>query len=263
MSNISNPNIHPTAIIDSTANIHESVSVGPYSIIGADVSLGADCVVGPHVVINGPSTIGTGNRFFQFASIGEECQDLKYNNEPTQLVIGNDNTFREGCTVHRGTIQDNSVTIIGNNNLIMNYVHIAHDCIVGDNCILAGYSGIAGHVKLGNNIILGGYTAVHQFCNIGSYAMTGMCSAVNMDIPAFVTVSGNLAEAAGMNYEGMKRRGYSKHLIQALRKSYKLVYRDGLKLNEAIEQLAEYEKEYSEVKVFADSLRASTRGIVR
>lgn len=260
---MTSPNIHPTAVVDGRARIHETVTIGAYSIIGADVTMDEGNVVGPHVVINGPSTIGKNNRFFQFASIGEQCQDLKYNDEPTQLIIGDDNTFREGCTVHRGTIQDDGKTIVGNGNLIMNNVHIAHDCVVGNNCILAGFSGIAGHVKLGDSIILGGYTGVHQFCSIGSYAMTSMCSAVNMDVPAFVTVSGNMAQPAGMNYVGMKRRGYSKELIQALRKSYKAVYRDGLKIEEALEKINEYEQEFDEVKLFADSIRASTRGIIR
>ncbi|MDX1409022.1 MAG: acyl-ACP--UDP-N-acetylglucosamine O-acyltransferase, partial [Saprospiraceae bacterium] len=183
--------IHPTAIIDPAAELAEEVQVGPYSVIGPDVKIGAGTVIAPHVVINGPTTIGRNNRIFQFASVGEECQDKKYKGEPTRLEIGDDNVIRESVTIHRGTIQDNSLTRIGSRNLLMAYVHVAHDCMVGDDCIFANNASIAGHAHVGNGVILGGMTGVHQFCKIGSYSMTSGCSFVTKDIPAYVMAAGN------------------------------------------------------------------------
>lgn len=255
--------IHPTAIVDPKAELASGVEIGPYSIIGSGVRIGSGTRIGPHVVMRGPTTIGRDNRIFQFASVGEDCQDKKYKGEPTELVIGERNVIREGCTLHRGTVQDQGVTRIGSDNLLMAYVHIAHDCVVGDGTIFANNATIAGHVHVGDGVILGGFTAVHQFVHIGAWAMTAFSSAVNQDIPAFVMVRGNMAEAHGMNFEGMKRRGYSAEVIAALRNAYKTVYLRGLKIEEALAQLEADAASMPEVKLFVDSIRTSTRGIVR
>ncbi len=255
--------IHPTAIVDPKAELASGVEIGPYSIIGPGVRIGSGTRIGPHVVMRGPTTIGRDNRIFQFASVGEDCQDKKYKGEPTELVIGERNVIREGCTLHRGTVQDKGVTRIGSDNLLMAYVHIAHDCVVGDGTIFANNATIAGHVHVGDGVILGGFTAVHQFVHIGAWAMTAFSSAVNQDIPAFVMVRGNMAEAHGMNFEGMKRRGYSAEVIAALRNAYKTVYLRGLKIEEALAQLEADAASMPEVKLFVDSIRTSTRGIVR
>lgn len=255
--------IHATAIVDPKAELASGVEIGPYSIVGPGVRIDSGTVIGPHVVLRGPTTIGRDNRIFQFSSVGEDCQDKKYNGEPTTLVIGDRNVIREGCTLHRGTIQDAGSTIIGSDNLFMAYVHIAHDCVVGNDTIFANNATIAGHVHVGNSVILGGFTAVHQFCHIGAYAMSGFASAINQDVPAFVMVRGNMAAPHGMNFEGMKRRGYSSELIALLRNAYKTVYMRGLKIEEALVQLEADAAMSAELQVFVDSIRASTRGIVR
>lgn len=255
--------IHPSAIVDPKAELATDVEVGPFSIIGPDVQIDSGTVIGPHVVVRGPTRIGKGNRIFQFASVGEDCQDKKYKGEPTRLEIGDNNIIREGATLHRGTVQDNSLTRVGSNNLFMAYVHIAHDCIVGDNCIFANNASIAGHVHVGDGVILGGFTGVHQFCKIGSFAMTSLYSVVNMDIPAFVMVQGYPARARGMNFEGMKRRGYSKELISQLRAAYRTLYRSGLTLAEALARLQEEAGDSAEMAMLLDSLQRSERGIVR
>ena len=254
--------IHPQAIVDKTAQIAEDVEIGPWSYIGPNVTIDSGTVVSPHVVINGPTTIGKGNRIFQFASVGEDCQDKKYNGEPTRLEIGDNNVIRENCTIHRGTIQDESVTKIGNGNLMMAYVHIAHDCVVGDDNIFANNATLAGHVKVAYGAILGGFTGIHQFCEVGPYSMASMGSMVVKDMPAFVMVSGDTAKAHGMNFEGMKRRGYSKETIATLRKAYKTVYRQGLTLKVALTQLELLEPS-AELQLFIDTLKSSSRGIVR
>lgn len=255
--------IHPQAIVDPSARLAEDVEVGPWTLIGPDVEIGAGTVIGPHVVIRGPTTIGQHNRIFQFCSIGEDCQDKKYNGEPTRLVIGDHNVIREGCTLHRGTVQDQSVTTVGNHNLLMAYVHIAHDCIVGDHIIMANNATIAGHVRVGNGAILGGYTTVHQFCHLGAWSMSAANSAVFKDIPAYVMVGGNPASAHGMNFEGMRRRGFSPDLLAALRRAYKVVYRQGLTLQDALKALEEPALQFPEIALYRDSILASTRGITR
>lgn len=255
--------IHRTAIIDDKAYLADDVEVGPYSIIGANVEIGSGSVIGPHVVVRGPTRLGKNNRIFQFSSVGEDCQDKKYNGEPTRLEIGDNNIIRECVTIHRGTIQDNSVTQIGDNNLLMAYVHIAHDCVVGNDNIFANNASVAGHVHVGNGVILGGITGVHQFCHIGDFAMTAGCSLIIKDVPAYVMVGGNPAAAHGMNYEGMKRRGWSKELINVLRRAYKTVYREGKTLTEAIELLEKQAPDFPELAVFIASLRGSPRGITR
>jgi len=255
--------IHPSAIIDPTARIGNDVSIGPYSIIGADVEIGDETWVGPHVVINGPTVIGKKNRIFQFASVGEECQDLKYKGEPTRLVIGDGNTIREFTTLHRGTIQDSEETRIGNNGLFMAYSHVAHDCIIGDHVILANGSQVAGHCEIGNHAILGGNTGVHQFCQIGQHAFVGAGSTVLKDIPAFVTVQGFPAIPHGMNFEGLKRRGFSKEALRSLRYAYKVVYREGKTVKEALAELEDSVDTAPEMQIFIESIRNSRRGITR
>lgn len=253
--------IHPSAIIDPSAKIAEGVEVGPFSIIGADVEIGEGTVIGPHVIVRGPTKIGKNNRIFQFSSIGEECQDKKYNGEPTTLVIGDNNVFREACTFHRGTIQDNSTTIVGSNNLFMVNVHVAHDAIIGSNCILANDTNVAGHVKIGDWAILGGSTQVHQFCQIGAHAMCGAGTVVLKDIPAYVMSQGYPATPHGINTEGLKRRGYSAESISAIRSAYKTLYRQGLTLVEALEELNKVDD--AGVRLLVDSLNSATRGIIR
>lgn len=256
--------IHPTAIIDPQARLHDSVCVGAYSIIGAQVTLGEGCVIGAHVVIDGFTRMGARNRVFQFASIGAECQDLKYAGEETWLEIGDDNTIREACSLHRGTAQDQGLTKIGNRNLLMVNTHIAHDCVVGDDNIFANNVGVAGHVQVGNSVIIGGNSGIHQFCQIGSYSMVGGGSLILKDVPAFVMASGNPAAAHGMNYEGMRRRGWSPQTINALRLAFKTVYKQGLTTVQAIETLQnEVLPHYPEVGFLIDSLLSSKRGIVR
>ena len=255
--------IHPQALVDSKAELAEDVQVGPFAIIGPEVKIGAGTVVGPHATLKGPTTIGMRNRIFQFASVGEDCQDKKYKGESTELVIGDDNIIREGVTLHRGTFQDRGITHIGSNNLFMCYVHVAHDCVVGDNIVMANNTAIAGHVHIGNGAILGGGTLVHQFCRIGQFAMTAAGTVVLQDIPAFVTCSGNRAEAHGMNIEGMRRRGVDSDVINRLREAYKTVYRRGLTLDQAITELDQNNAGCAEVDAFLDSLKSSQRGIVR
>lgn len=255
--------IHPQAIVEAGAQIGENVTIGPWTYIGEGVIIGDNCEINSHVVIKGPTAIGKGNRFFQFASIGEECQDLKYDGEITELVIGDNNTFRESCTIHRGTIQDNSITQIGSNNLFMAYAHIAHDCIVGNNCIMANNASLAGHVHLGDNVILGGMSGIHQFCHIGPHSFIAANALVLKDVPAFVMASGQPAKPFGLNSEGLKRRGFEKETIANIKRAYKQVYRKGLTVAEALESVKELAEKTPEVNVFTDIVKNSTRGIIR
>lgn len=255
--------IHPTAIIDPAAVLAPDVEVGAYSLIGPDVKIGAGTVIGPHVVINGHTTIGERNHIFQFASVGEAGQDKKYRGEPTRLEIGDDNVIREYCSIHRGTTQDAGLTRVGSRNLLMSSVHVAHDCMIGDDNIIATGSGVSGHVHIGDSVILGGMTGVHQFCRISSHAMTAGCSLVVKDVPAYVMVGGNPSKAFGMNYEGMRRRGWSAETINTLKRAYRIVYRDGLTLEVAIVEAEKLLADCPEVGLFLESLKASTRGIVR
>ena len=255
--------IHPTAIIDASARLGERVSVGPYSIIGADVEIGDDTWIGPHVVINGPTRIGRENRIYQFASLGDAPQDKKYAGEKTRLEIGDRNVIRECCTVNRGTVQDRGVTTIGNDNWIMAYVHIAHDCDVRDNTILANNASLAGHVRIEDYAILGGFTLVHQFCAVGAHAFSGMGSAIGKDVPPYVMVSGNPAHPHGLNSEGLKRRGFTPEAISGLRRAYKVLYRSGQRLEDALGQLEGMSEECPEIGPMVTFLRNQTRGILR
>ncbi|PVZ20752.1 MULTISPECIES: acyl-ACP--UDP-N-acetylglucosamine O-acyltransferase [unclassified Pseudomonas] len=255
--------IDPRAIIDPSAKIADGVEVGPWSIVGADVEIGEGTVIGPHVVLRGPTRIGKFNRIYQFSSVGEDTPDLKYKGEPTTLVIGDHNVIREGVTIHRGTVQDRGETTLGDHNLIMAYAHIGHDSVIGNHCILVNNTALAGHVHVGDYAILSGYTLVHQYVHIGAHAFSGMGTAIGKDVPAFVTVFGNPAEARSMNFEGMRRRGFSEPCMQALRRAYKTVYREGLTIEQAIAALHGPALQHPEVAIFRDSVAQSNRGITR
>ncbi|TXJ09730.1 MAG: acyl-ACP--UDP-N-acetylglucosamine O-acyltransferase [Acinetobacter sp.] len=256
--------IHPTAIIHPSAKIAADVQIGAYSIIGENVSIASGTIVHSHVVIAGYTRIGQHNQIFQFSSVGERCQDLKYNGEETWLEIGDYNTIREHCTLHRGTVQDQGLTKIGDHNLLMVNTHVAHDCMIGSHNIIANNVGIAGHVHVGDYVLLGGNSGIHQFCRIDSYSMVGGASLILKDVPAFVMVSGNPAHAHGMNFEGMRRKGWSKETIGGLRQAYKILYRSNLTTQDAVERIRnEILPQVVEVQLLLDSLQHSTRGIVR
>lgn len=260
--------IHPTAIIHPGAQLDSTVEVGPYSVIGEHVRIDAGTKVGPHVVIEGHTTIGRDNVFYQFGSIGAAPQDKKYVDEPTQLTIGDRNTIREFVTFNRGTVQDEGITSIANDNWIMAYVHIAHDCRLGSNIIMANNASVAGHVHIGDWVFLGGFTTVHQFCRIGAHAMTAFTAAVSQDVPPYVTAAGNRAVPMGINSEGLRRRGFTSEQIMAIKRGYKLVFRAGLSLDEsvaALEREAEKSPFASEQLALLREflLNATDRGIIR
>lgn len=255
--------IHSTAVISPKAKLGNNVTVGPFCVIGDDVVLGDDCRLESHVVIKGPSRIGKGNQFYQFCSIGEDCQDKKYAGEPTELIIGDNNIFREGVSVHRGTIQDQSITKIGSDNLFMVNSHVAHDCVLGSNIVVANNVAIAGHVEIGDYVILGGNTAIHQFCKIGSHAFTGGGAIILRDVPPFVMVSGIKHIPQGINSEGLRRRGFGKETIMAIKRAYKAIYREGNTVDEAIRKLAPMAESHPEVGGLITFLAQSDRGIIR
>lgn len=255
--------IDPRAIIDPGARIADHVRIGPFTIIGPDVEIGTGTEIASHVVVKGPTRIGERNRIFQFSSIGEDTPDLKYKGERTRLVIGNDNIIREGVTIHRGTVQDRAETTIGDHNLLMAYVHIGHDSVIGNHCILVNNASLAGHVRIGDWAILSGYTLVHQFCQIGAHSFSGMGSGIGKDVPAFMMVYGNPAEPRGINSEGLRRRGFSSEQITVVRRAYKILYRQGLTTEAALEVLREQSGEYPELNLLVASLEQSRRGIVR
>ena len=263
MTTGSESEIHPQAIVDPAAKLGEGVRVGPWSWIGPDVEIGDGTEILSHVVIKGPTRIGRNNRIFQFSSVGEECQDKKYQGEPTTLIIGDDNVIRESCTIHRGTVQDRGETRIGNGNLFMAYVHVAHDCVIGDHTILANCATLAGHVDVDDYVILGGGTMVHQFCHLGQHCMSAGGSIVLKDVPAYVMASGQSAGAHGLNIEGLKRRGFSKEALHALRRAYRVIYRDGNTLEQAIAILEQDFDQSAEVQTLVHTLRRAERGIVR
>lgn len=260
-------NIHPTAIIHEGAVVHPSATVGAYSIVGASVVVGAGTKIGPHCVIEGRTTIGADNHIFQFASLGAQPQDKKYAGEPTELIIGDRNTIREFCTFNTGTSQDAGVTRIGSDNWIMAYVHIAHDCVVGNNTILANNATLAGHVHLGDWVILGGLTGVHQFVKIGAHAMAGFASRVAQDVPPFMMIEGNPLAVRGFNIEGLRRRGFTSGRLKAIKLMHKLLYRQGLTLEAAQQEIAQLSVQIPEAAQDIELMRAflasSTRGIAR
>lgn len=255
--------IHPTAIVDSKAQLASDVEIGPYSIIGPNVQIDSGTKVGPHVVVSGHTSIGKNNQIFQFSSLGAAPQDKKYNNEPTKLEIGDNNTIREFCTFNLGTVQDKGTTVIGSNNWIMAYVHVAHDCHIANNTILANNSSLAGHVDIHDYAILGGFTLIHQFCKVGSHVITAVGSVVFKDIPPYVTAAGYDAKPHGINSEGLKRRGFTPENITAIKRAYKTLYRQSLTLEEAKTVLSSQALDHQELKVMLDFLSLSTRGIVR
>lgn len=255
--------IHPTAIVSEKADIADGVEIGPYTIIGDNVEIGSGTRVGSHVVINGPTKIGKDNRIYQYASVGEDPQDKKYAGEPTKLIVGDRNTIREFCTISRGTAHGDGETQIGNDNLFMAYVHIAHDCVIGDQTVFANNATLAGHVSVGDWVIFGGFSGVHQFCKVGAHAFVGMYAAINRDVPAYLMVSGYPAVPKGINSEGLKRRGYSPEQIRNIKDAYRLVYRKGLKFADAVEEIVGRADNQPELGLFLESLRSSERGIVR
>ena len=255
--------IHPSAIIDPGAILAEDVSVGPFTIIGPEVEIGSGTTIGPHVVIRGPSRIGRENRIFQFASVGEDPQDKKYQGEVTRLEIGHRNVVREYCTIHRGTAQDQSLTRIGSDNLLMAYTHVAHDCVIGDGVIMANGASLAGHVSVDDYAILGGFSLVHQFCRIGRHSFSGMGSVISRDIPPYVMVGGSPTKPRGINNVGMERRGYDAEAILQIKRAFKVIYKSRLKLEEAIEHLAAMAEQSPEILPILEFLQQSGRSIIR
>jgi len=259
--------IHSTALVDPAACLDTSVTVGPYAVIGPDVRIGADTTVGAHCVIEGHTTIGQGNHIFQFASLGAQPQDKKYAGEPTRLLIGDRNTIREFCTFNTGTAQDQGLTQVGNDNWIMAYVHIAHDCVVGNHTVLANNATLAGHVKVGDHAILGGLTGVHQFTHIGAHVMAGFASHISQDVPPFMLVDGNPLSVRGYNLEGLRRRGFSPQRLQAVKQMHKLLYRQGLTLEAARQAIAALDVQYpeaaSDIQALTSFIASSTRGLAR
>lgn len=255
--------IHESAIVDSNANLAEDVEVGPYSIIGNSVTIGSGTVIGPHVVIKGTTEIGKNNQIYQFSSIGGDPQDKKYAGEDTQLIIGSNNVIRENCTISRGSAQGGGVTIVGNDNWIMAYVHIAHDCLVGDHTIFANAATLAGHVTIEDYAILGGFSNIHQFCRVGAHSFLAMSSIVAMDVPPFVMAAGHNAVPHGINSEGLKRRGFSKEALQAIRKAYKIIYKSSMKLKDARHEVLKIAEKHPELEILGNFLGTSERGIIR
>lgn len=255
--------IHPTAIIDPAAKLGADVQVGPYSVIGPNVEIGEGTRIGPHVVIEGHTSIGRDNEIFQFCSIGAQPQDKKYDLEDTRLEIGDRNTIREFCSFNVGTAQDAGATRMGNDNWIMAYVHVAHDCQVGNNTIFANNATLAGHVHVGDWAILGGFTGVHQFVRVGAHAFCGVGTVLLQDLPPFVTVSGNPASPHGINSEGLKRRGFSAEDLRVIKRAYRSLYREGLSLDEARQAIAEAAQGCEALVPFAEFIAVSNRGLVR
>tara|TARA_B100000902_G_scaffold380194_1_gene415338 strand:+ start:499 stop:1275 length:777 start_codon:yes stop_codon:yes gene_type:complete len=256
--------IHETSIIESSAKIHDSVEIGPYCYIGKDVEIDSGSKLLSHVVIKGPTKIGPDNIFYQFSVIGEGTPDKKYKGEKTTLSIGSNNIFREGVTIHRGTIQDKSTTVIGDDNLLMAYSHVAHDCILGNKNVFANHAGIAGHVIVGNSTTIGALTTIHQFCRIGDFAFVGMNTSITMDIPAFLKVAADPARVIGLNTIGMSRNDISEDAIRLIKKAYKLIYKKGYKLQDAMKEIEKLENPARpELQIFIDSVRSSERGLLR
>lgn len=257
--------IHESAIVDPNATIGDNVIIGPFSIVGSEVTIGEGTELVSHVVIKGKTTIGKKNKIYSFVTIGEVNQDLKYNGEETEVIIGNRNSIRESCTIHRGTAQGSGVTSIGSDNLLMVNVHVAHDCKIGNNNVLANNVTLAGHVHIDDFVTLGGLTAVHQFCNIGSHVMVGGCSGVSQDIPPYLLAQGNHAYVIGLNSIGLKRRGFTDFQLSQLKTAYRIIYRQGKSIEEAIAELEQLAQTTTTASLFVEFLRRSDvkRGIVR
>ena len=255
--------VHPTAFVDPGARLGANVSIGPFTVVGADVEIGDDCRIGSHCVLTGPMRLGRGNVVHSHATLGNDPQDKKFHGERTELVIGERNTIFEFTTISRGTADGGGVTRIGDDNWIMAYVHVAHDCVIGNRCILANNATLAGHAELGDWVILGGFAGIHQFCKIGDHAFVGMGSLVNADVPPFVMVADQYAEPRGINAEGLKRRGFDATRIAAIKRAYRTVYMSGKPLAEAREQLAEGAAESQDVRLMLEFIERSARGLLR
>jgi UDP-N-acetylglucosamine acyltransferase len=255
--------IHPTAIVEAGAKIGANVEIGPYTLVGPNVEIGDNTVIGPHVVIKGHTRIGRDNRIFQFCSLGEIPQDKKYTGEPTRLEIGDRNTIREFCTFNLGTVQDRGATSIGDDNWLMAYVHIAHDCVVGNKTIFANGASLAGHVVVEDWVIFGGFSGVHQFCRVGAHVMTAASSLILQDVPPYVMAAGNSAQPYGIHVEGLKRRGFTAEAITALKRAYRTLYKSGLTLEEAKAKLADDARTQPDIQRIVDFLAGSKRGIIR
>ena len=255
--------IHPTAIVSDQAQIADDAEIGPFSIIGDDVMIGSGTRIESHVVVRGPTMIGQDNHIYSFSSIGDVPQDKKYAGEATRLVIGDRNTIRESCTISRGTVQDEGLTSLGNDNWIMAYVHIAHDCRVGSNTIFANNVTLAGHVHIGDWAILAGFAGAQQFCRIGAHSFLGAYSGTNRDIPAYAMIAGQPSEPRGINSEGLRRRDFTSEQIRNIKNAYRIVYRQGLKLTEAIARIEELVPDQPELEIFLESLKVSGRGLIR
>ena len=255
--------IHETAIVSEKAYISEGVSIGPYSIIGPDVSIGSKTIIESHVVVTGRTTIGKQNHFYPFSTIGESPQDMKYKDEDTKLEIGDRNTIRESCTINKGTVLDTGVTRLGNDNWIMAYVHIAHDCQIGNNTVFANNTTLGGHIEVGDYAIFGGFSGAHQFCKIGSHSFLGIYSGVAKDLPPYVIVTGQPAVPRGINIQGLKRRGFTTEQIRNIKNAYKLLYKSDLRLEEAQEKILGLNEVSNELQVMLEFIQASTRGIIR
>lgn len=254
---------HQTAIIHPKAKLDEGVEVGPYCVIDEGVRIGSGTLLESHVILKGNTRLGKNNHLFQFSTVGDGSPDKKYQGEPTKLVIGDDNQIREGVTIHRGTVQEKGITKIGNRNLFLAYSHVAHDCEIEDDVVLTNQAALAGAVKVGSGAILAGYAIVHQFCTLGPFCFCAMGSAINKDVPAFVRVRGNPAKPYGINTVGMKRLGYSKRAVEALRSAYRTIYRKNLTIEEALKEIKPLEGKHKEVKLFSQTIKKSSRGIVR
>lgn len=255
--------IHPSAIVSDRAQIADDAEIGPFSIIDDDVVIGAGTRIESHVVVRGPTTIGCDNHIYSFSSIGDVPQDKKYDGEATRLQIGDRNTIREGCTISRGTVQDEGLTSLGDDNWIMAYVHIAHDCRVGNNTIFANNVTLAGHVHVGDWAIFAGFAGAQQFCRIGAHSFLGAYSGTNRDIPAYAMIAGQPSEPRGINSEGLRRREFTTEQIRNIKNAYRIVYRQGLKLSEAIARIEELVPEQPELGIFLESLKVSGRGLIR
>ncbi len=255
--------IHPSAIIDPGAKLGANVRVGPYAVIGPEVEVGDDCIIGSHVVIHGPTRIGRNNRIHSHAALGDDPQDKKFRGERTELIIGDDNVIREFCTIHRGTGSGGGVTRIGNDNWLLAYVHVAHDCIVGNHCVFSNNCALAGHVVVGDWVVLGGYTLLHQFCRVGDHAFTAMNAKINADVPPFVLVGGDYAVPRGINSEGLKRRGFDPERVRQIKRAYRTLYNSGLGLADAKAELAKMAAGAPDIALMLEFIEHSERSLLR
>ena len=255
--------IHASALVDANAEIGVNVSIGPFSVVGPNVKIGDNTTIASHVVIEGCTTIGENNRVFQYASIGAEPQSVTYNGEPTEVIIGDNNIIREFVTINRGTADDRGFTKIGDDNFLMAYVHIAHDCVLGNNTIFVNCSSLAGHVEVGDYVIMGGFSLVHQFCRVGSHCITGIGAVCIQDVPPFTLVAGNKAITHGINVRGLRRRDFSKTDVSELKKAYKMIYRSGLTTSNAVQEIEKNTWESEHVSTLVNFFNDSKRGVIR